>query len=136
QSKANEGWDKWREETFARHKQLGVIPSNAKLTPRDPAFPAWDSVPADVKKLYAHQMEVYAGYQENADNAVGRVVKAIGDMGLADNTLIIYMYGDNGARMEGCGRGTFNEMTTLNGVPLTADQQLKAIKAYGGLDKG
>ena len=134
-SKFDQGWDKLREETFARQKQLGVIPANAKLTPRDPAFPAWDSVPADVKKLYAHQMEVYAGYQENADNAVGRVVKAIADMGLADNTLIIYIFGDNGASMEGTETGTFNEMTTLNGIPLTADQQLKAIKAYGGLDK-
>src|SRR5213082_2022826 len=133
--KFDQGWDKLREQTFARQKQLGVIPSNAKLTPRDPAFPAWDSLPPDLKKLYARQMEVYAGYQENADNAVGRVVKAIGDMGLADNTLIIYIFGDNGASMEGTETGTFNEMTTLNGVPLTSDQQLKAIKAYGGLDK-
>jgi arylsulfatase A-like enzyme len=133
--KFDQGWDKLREQTFARQKQLGVIPPNAKLTPRDPAFPAWDSVPSDVKKLYAHQMEVYAGYQENADNAVGRVVKAIEDMGLADNTLILYIFGDNGASMEGTETGTFNEMTTLNGVPLTADQQLKAIKAYGGLEK-
>ena len=112
-----------------------MIPANAKLTPRDPAFPAWDSVSPDVKKLYSHQMEVYAGYQENADHAVGEVVKAIEDMGLADNTLIIYIFGDNGASMEGTESGTFNEMTTLNGVPLTTDQQLKAIKAYGGLDK-
>ena len=133
--KFDQGWDKLREQTFARQKQLGVIPPNAKLTPRDPAFPAWDSVPAEVKKLYAHQMEVYAGYQENTDNAVGRVVKAIEDMGLADNTLIFYIFGDNGASMEGTETGTFNEMTTLNGVPLTADQQLKAIKAYGGLGK-
>jgi len=133
--KFDQGWDKLREETFARQKQLGVIPANAKLTPRDPAFPAWDSVPPEVKKLYAHQMEVYAGYQENADHAVGRVVQAIGEMGLADNTLIIYIFGDNGASMEGTESGTFNEMTTLNGVPLTNEQQLKAIKAYGGLDK-
>ena len=133
--KFDQGWDKLREETFARQKQLGVIPANAKLTPRDPAFPAWDSVPADVKKVYARQMEVYAGYQENTDNAVGRVVKVINDMGLTDNTLIIYIFGDNGASMEGTETGTFNEMTTLNGVPLTADQQLKAIKAYGGLEK-
>jgi len=133
--KFDQGWDKLREETFARQKQLGVIPANAKLTPRDPAFPAWDSLPPDLKKLYARQMEVYAGYQENADNAVGRVVKAIEDMGLADNTLILYIFGDNGASMEGTETGTFNEMTTLNGIPLTADQQLKAIKAYGGLDK-
>jgi arylsulfatase A-like enzyme len=133
--KFDQGWDKLREETFARQKQLGVIPVNAKLTPRDPAFPAWDSVPPEVKKVYARQMEVYAGYQENTDHAVGRVVQAIEDMGLATNTLIIYIFGDNGASMEGTENGTFNEMTTLNGIPLTTEQQLKAIKAYGGLDK-
>src|SRR5947207_7565545 len=133
--KFDQGWDKLREETFARQKQLGVIPKNEKLTLRDPAFPAWDSVPPEVKKVYACQMEVYAGFQEHTDHAVGRVVQAIEDMGLADNTLIFYIFGDNGASMEGTETGTFNEITTLNGVPLTSDQQLKAIKAYGGLDK-
>ena len=91
--------------------------------------------PPEVQKLYAHQMEVYAGFQENTDAAVGEVVKAIENMGIADNTLIIYIWGDNGASMEGTETGTFNEITTLNGVPLTAEQQLKAIKAYGGLEK-
>ena len=133
--KFDEGWDKLREGTFARQKKLGVIPANAKLTPRDPAFPAWDSIPPEVQKLYAHQMEVYAGFQENTDAAVGEVVKAIENMGIADNTLIIYIWGDNGASMEGTETGTFNEITTENGVPLTAEQQLKAIKAYGGLDR-
>ena len=133
--KFDQGWDKLREETFARQKQLGIIPANTKLTPRDPAFPAWASVPPEVKKVYARQMEVYAGYQENTDHAVGRVVQAIAEMGLADNTLVIYIFGDNGASMEGTENGTFNEMTTLNGIPLTSEQQLKAIKAYGGLDK-
>jgi arylsulfatase len=133
--KFDQGWDKLREETFARQKQLGVIPANAKPTARDPAFPAWDSVPSEIKKVYARQMEVYAGYQENTDHAVGRVVKAIEEMGFADNTLIIYIFGDNGASMEGTETGTFNEITTENGIPLTAEQQLKAVKAYGGLDK-
>src|SRR6059058_2972006 len=133
--KFDQGWDKLREQAFARQKQLGVIPPNAKLTSRDAAFPAWDSVPPELKKVYARQMEVYAGFQENTDHAVGRVVQAIEDMGLADNTLIIYIFGDNGASMEGTENGTFNEITTLNGVPLTNEQQLKAIKAYGGLNK-
>ena len=109
-----------REETSARQKQLDAIPANAKLTPRDPAFPAWGSASTELRKLYTCQMEVYAGYQENTDHAVGRVVKAIEDMGLAENTLIIYIFGDNGASMEGTENGTFNEMTTLNGIPLTA----------------
>ncbi len=133
--KFDQGWDKLREETFARQKQRGVIPANAKLTPRDPAFPAWDSAPPEEKKVYARQMEVYAGYQENTDHAVGRVVQAIEEMRLADNTLVIYIFGDNGASMEGTENGTFNEIITLNGIPLTAEQQLKAIKAYGGLEK-
>jgi len=133
--KFDQGWDKLREETFARQKQRGVIPANAKLTPRDPAFPAWDSAPPEEKKVYARQMEVYAGYQENTDHAVGRVVQAIEEMRLADNTLVIYIFGDNGASMEGTENGTFNEIITLNGIPLTAEQQLKAIKAYGGLGK-
>ncbi len=133
--KFDQGWDKLREQTFARQKQLGVIPNNAKLTPRDPAFPAWHSISPELKKVYARQMEVYAGYQENTDHAVGRVVQAIEDIGLRDNTLIIYIFGDNGASMEGTENGTFNEIITLNGIPLTVDQQLKAIKAYGGLDK-
>src|SRR5690348_4618168 len=129
--KFHQGWDKLREETFARQKQLGVIPANAKLTPRDLAFPAWDSVPADLKTVFERQMEVYAGYQENTDQAVGRVVQAIDGMGLTDNTLVIYVFGDNGASMEGTENGIFNEIITLNGIPLTADQQLKAIKTYG-----
>jgi arylsulfatase len=133
--KFDQGWDKLREETFARQKKLGVIPANTKLTPRDPAFPAWDSVPVELKNVYARQMEVYAGFQENTDHAVGRVVQAIEQMGLANNTLIICIFGDNGASMEGTENGTFNELTTLNGIPLTSEQQLKAIKAYGGLDK-
>jgi arylsulfatase len=130
----DQGWDKLREETFARQKQLGVIPASARLTPRDPAFPAWDSLGPEERKLYARQMEVFAGYQENADYEVGRVVSAIEEMGLADNTLILYIWGDNGSSMEGTETGTFNELTTLSGLPLTAPQQLKLIQAYGGID--
>jgi arylsulfatase len=130
----NQGWDKLREETFERQKQLGVIPASAKLTPRDPAFPAWDSLSPGEKTLYARQMEVYAGFQENADYQVGRVVDAIEQMGQAENTLIIYIWGDNGSSMEGTETGTFNEVTTITGVPLTAEEQMKLIDAYGGID--
>jgi len=128
------GWDRLREETFARQKQLGVVPADAVLTPRDPAFPAWDSVPPDVRKLYARQMEVYAGFQECTDHEVGRVVQAIEELGLGDDTLVFYIFGDNGASMEGTETGSFNELTALNGVPLTTEQQLQAIRTYGGLD--
>ncbi|MBV8676078.1 MAG: arylsulfatase, partial [Planctomycetaceae bacterium] len=132
--KFDQGWDRLREETFARQKELGVIPANAKLTPRDPAFPAWDSLSPAEKTLYARQMEVYAGFQENTDDQVGRLVQAIEETGQADNTLIIYIWGDNGSSMEGTETGTFNEMTTITGIPLTAEQQLKLIDAYGGMD--
>jgi arylsulfatase len=128
------GWDKLREETFARQKKLGVIPADAKLTPRDPAFPAWDKLPADEKKLYARQMEVFAGYQENCDYEIGRVIQSIDDLGLADNTLILYIWGDNGSSMEGTETGSFNEITMQNGIHLTAEQQLKLIEAYGGIE--
>jgi arylsulfatase A-like enzyme len=129
----DQGWDKLREDTFERQKSLGVIPPDAALTPRNEAFPAWDSLSPDVKALAARQMEVYAGYQEETDHEIGRVIQEIDDLGRHDNTLVLYIFGDNGASMEGTETGTFNEMVVLNGIPLTQDQQLAAIKAYGGL---
>ena len=132
--KFDSGWDALREATFARQKKLGVIPADAKLTPRPDAFPAWDPLPADVKQLYARQMEVYAGFQQCTDHEVGRVLAAIHAMGLGDDTLVVYIFGDNGASMEGTESGSFNELTALNGIPLTTAQQLEAIKAYGGLE--
>jgi arylsulfatase A-like enzyme len=131
--KFDQGWDKLREATFARQKKLGVIPENAKLTPRDPAFPAWDSLPADQKRLYARQMEVYAGFQENCDHEIGRVINAVEQMGLAENTLILYIWGDNGSSMEGTETGTFNELTTLNGIALPPAVQLRLIEKHGGI---
>ena len=93
---------RYREETFERQKQLGVIPADAELTPRNEAFPAWDSVPRGRSgRCYARQMEVFAGFLENADWNVGRVLDAIEEMGELDNTLVIYIWGDNGASMEG-----------------------------------
>jgi arylsulfatase len=132
--KFDQGWDRLREETFARQKKLGVIPESTKLTPRDPAFPAWDSLPADQKKLYARQMEVYAGFQENCDHEIGRVINTLDELGIADNTLVTYVWGDNGSSMEGTETGAFNEMTTLNGINVPADVQLKLIEKYGGIE--
>ncbi len=132
--KFDQGWDKLREETFARQKELGVIPAERQAHAPRPGLPRLGLAPADEKKLYARQMEVYAGFQENTDYQVGRVVQAIEEMGQADNTLILYIWGDNGSSMEGTETGTFNEMTTITGIPLTAEQQLKLIDAYGGMD--
>jgi arylsulfatase A-like enzyme len=130
----DDGWDAYREKTFARQKELGVVPPDTELTARNEAFPAWDSIPDEQKPLLARQMEVYAGYQENADWNVGRVLDAIDAMNELDNTVVIYIWGDNGASMEGTITGSFNELTMQNGIPLTGDQQLKLADQYGGLE--
>ena len=132
--KFDQGWDALREETFARQKTLGVIPPDAELTPRPDAFPAWDSLSDNEKTLYARQMEVYAGYQENADHNVGRLLDAIEQMGEHENTLVIYIFGDNGASLEGTVTGVFNEMLLSSGLVLTPEQQLSLLGQYGGLD--
>ena len=132
--KFDQGWDALREETFERQKELGVIPPDAVLTPRPDALPAWDSLSDSEKRLYARQMEVYAGYQENADWNVGRLLDAVEEMGERDNTLVFYIFGDNGASMEGTITGSFNELTMQNGIALTPEQQLSLIDGYGGLD--
>ena len=132
--KFDQGWDRLREETFERQKQLGVIPPEAELTPRPDALPAWDSLSDDEKKLYARQMEVYAGFEENADWNVGRLLDAIEELGELDNTLVLYIFGDNGASLEGTITGSFNELTMQNGIALTPEQQLSLIDQYGGLD--
>jgi arylsulfatase A-like enzyme/uncharacterized membrane protein len=128
------GWDQLREETFERQKKLGIIPPGTELTRRPDLFPAWDSLSAAEKKLYTRQMEVFAGFCENADWNVGRLLDAIEEMGDLDNTLIFYIWGDNGSSMEGTVTGSFNEMTFLNGVVLDPEQQLKLIDAYGGIE--
>ena len=131
----DQGWDRLREEVFARQKELGVIPADAELTPRNEAFPAWDGVPEKLQTFYARQMEVYAGYSENADHNVGRVIDAIDELGELDNTLIVWIWGDNGASMEGATTGSFNELTMQNGIPLTDEMQLQLSELYGGLDQ-
>ena len=111
-----------------------MIPADTELTPRDAAFPAWDDLPDNLKAFYARQMEVYAGFSENADYNVGRVIDAIEELGELDNTLILWIWGDNGASMEGTITGSFNELTMQNGIPLTDEMQLQLSERYGGLD--
>jgi arylsulfatase A-like enzyme/uncharacterized membrane protein len=134
QGKFDQGWDVLREQIFARQKTLGVIPEDAELTQRPDALPAWDSLTQAQRKLYARQMEVYCGYSENADWNVGRLLDAIDGMGDLDNTLILYIWGDNGASMEGTTTGSFNELTFLNGLVLDADEQLALIEKFGGVE--
>ncbi len=131
----DDGWDAYRQRTFDRQKRLGVVPQDAELTERPDLFPAWDTLNDAQKKLYARQMEVFAGYSENADWNVGRLLDSIEEQGDLDNTLVFYVWGDNGASMEGTTTGSFNEMTFLNGVTLDADHQLELIEQYGGIEE-
>ena len=115
--KFDAGWDALRETILARQSELGVVPGDAELTKRHAEIPAWDDMPAELKPVLARQMEIYAGFLEQTDHEVGRVVDAIADLGVLDETLIFYILGDNGASAEGTPNGCFNEMTTLNGMP-------------------
>jgi arylsulfatase len=113
--KFDQGWDKLREETFARQKKLGVIPKDCELTKRHAEIPAWDAVDKKMKPVICRQMEVYAGFMEQTDHHVGRVIDALADLGILDDTVIYLIIGDNGASAEGSLQGTFNEMVTLGG---------------------
>jgi arylsulfatase A-like enzyme len=110
------GWDALREATFARQKELGVIPADAELTVRPEEIPAWDDMPDALKPVLARQMEVYAGFMEHTDHHVGRLVDALEDLEILDDTLVFYIVGDNGASAEGDVHGCFNELINLNGA--------------------
>jgi arylsulfatase A-like enzyme len=129
--KFDQGWDKVREETLARQIALGVVPAGTKLAPKPEAIKDWDKLTADEKKLFAHQMEVFAGYGEYADTEIGRLIQAIEDLGQLDNTLIFYEVGDNGASPEGTLSGLFNEMSYFNGVPESIPEILKHMDDLG-----
>ena len=111
------GWDVMRERTFARQKELGVVPADAELTKRHDEIPAWDETDAKLRPVLARQMEIYAGFFEQTDYHVGRVIDTLEEIGVLDDTLVYLIVGDNGASAEGTLSGCFNEMTTLNGMP-------------------
>ena len=112
----DDGWDRLRERTFARQRELGVIPEDAELTPRHEEIPAWDDMPDALKPVLARQMEVYAAFLEHVDHHVGRLVDAVEALGALDDTLIYVIVGDNGASAEGTLNGAFNEMANFNGM--------------------
>jgi arylsulfatase len=126
------GWDRLREETFARQKRMGVIPADAKLTPRPKEIPAWDDMSAGQKRLFERQMETFAGFAEHTDHEVGRLVAQLEALGELDNTLFFYIVGDNGASAEGGPEGTYNELMALNGIPGSFDQMAPHIEDWGG----
>ncbi len=130
--KFDRGWDRLREETLERQKKLGVVPPGTKLAPKPEAIKDWDKLTADEKRLFARQMEVFAGFGEHTDHEIGRLVNAIEDMGQMDNTLFFYIVGDNGASAEGGMVGLFNEGTYFNGVAEKIGDLLKKIDDLGG----
>jgi arylsulfatase A-like enzyme len=134
--KFDQGWDKVREETFARQKKLGVIPPDCQLTQRHKEIPAWDEMPAALKPVLVRQMEVYAGFLEYADHHVGRLVDSLKRLNLLDDTLIYYIIGDNGASAEGTLNGTYNEMINFNGASAleTPEFLMARLDKLGGPD--
>ena len=132
----DDGWNKLRETIFANQKKLGVIPQNAELTPwpKD-ILKEWDQLSADEKKLFIRQADVYAAYLAYTDEQIGRVIQAVEDMGELDNTLIIYISGDNGSSAEGSPNGTPNEVAQFNGVEVPVEAQLKLFYDAWGSDK-
>src|SRR5207248_325499 len=110
------GYEKVRDVIFANQKRLGVIPETTQLTPLPPQLPKWDSLSLLHKKLYAREAEVFAGYAAYTDNEIGRVIQTVEDMGKLDNTIIIYICGDNGTSPEGTLYGAFNQLTAYNGI--------------------
>lgn len=126
------GWDRQRELTFERQKALGIIPPETTLTPRPDSIPAWDTCSDDEKRLYARMQEVFAGFLEHIDSQVGRLVDALETMRIRDNTLIVYVVGDNGPSAEGSLQGTLNNMKSQQGFPDDAATMLRHIDEIGG----
>ncbi|WP_285105620.1 arylsulfatase [Promicromonospora sp. MEB111] len=129
----DDGWDVQRERTFARQKELGVIPPEADLTARHDEIPAWDDMPDALKPVLAREMEVYAGFLEHTDVQVGRVIDTLEDLGVLDDTIVYYIIGDNGASAEGTVNGAFNEMANFNGMAAleTPDFMRSKIDEFG-----
>lgn len=132
--KFDQGYDKLREEIFARQKQLGVIPPNCQLTPRPKEIPSWDEMPEALKPVLRRQMEVYAGFLEYTDHHVGRIIESLEKLGILDDTLVYYIVGDNGASAEGTLHGAYNEMANFNGLAAleTPEFLMARIDKLGG----
>ncbi len=130
--KFDQGWDKLREETLERQLKSGIVPPGTKLAPKPKDIKDWETLSADEKKLFTRQMEVYAGFAEQTDYEVGRLVSTIEELGIIENTVIIFIAGDNGASAEGQMNGMFSEMTYFSGVPETVPDMLKHYDEWGG----
>jgi arylsulfatase len=131
--KFDDGWDALRERTFQREKELGWIPADAKLTPRAESMAAWDRIPESERPFQTRLMEVFAGFVEHVDTQIGKVIDELDRLGIRDNTLVIYIFGDNGSSAEGQ-NGSISELLAQNQIPNTVQQQLAALQTLGGLD--
>lgn len=130
--KFDQGWDRMREQILARQIARGVVPKGTKLAPKPKAIQDWDKLSADEKRLFTHQAEVFAAYVEMTDHEIGRLVNAIEETGQLDNTMIVFVAGDNGTSAEGGQNGMFSEMTYFNGVHETVPQMLQHLDKWGG----
>ena len=130
--KFDQGWDKLREEIFARQKKLGWIPANTELTARDKTMPAWADIPESERAFQTRLMEIYAGFVEHTDAQVGKLIEHLDQTGQRDNTIIFYIWGDNGSSAEGQ-NGSISELLAQNQIPNTIAQQIKALDELGGL---
>jgi arylsulfatase A-like enzyme len=129
----DDGWDAYRERVTARAKEKGWIPDDAELTPRHPQMAAWDDIPEAQRPFQRRLMEVAAGFAEHVDVQVGRLLDEVDGLGYGDNTLVLYIWGDNGSSGEGQ-NGTISELLAQNGIPTTVDMHLAALDQLGGLD--
>ena len=125
--KFDAGWDVMREQILARQIEMGIVPKGTKLAPKPEAILDWEKLSPDQKKLFTRQAEVFAGFLDMTDHEIGRLVDAVEESGQADNTMIIFVYGDNGTSAEGGANGMYSEMTYFNGVQETVEDMLKKI---------
>lgn len=132
--KFDDGWDAYRERVFKRQKEMGWIPADTRLTVRHETQASWESIPKEERAFQSRLMEVFAGFVEHADTQVGRVIDAIDEMGDKENTIVIYIWGDNGSSAEGQ-NGSISELLAQNGIKNTIKQQIEALNKIGGLDQ-
>ncbi|MDX8340447.1 arylsulfatase [Draconibacterium sp. IB214405] len=128
----DDGWDKMREYTLERQKKMGIIPADTKLTPRPESIPAWEDQTEDAKKVYANQMEVFAAFLAHTDYYIGKLIEEARSLPGGENTIVMYVVGDNGASAEGSMTGTLNNMMTQNGFPDSIERQLELMDEVGG----
>lgn len=131
--KFDKGWDVMREDVFARQKELGWIPKDTELTPRPKTLAAWTDIPEDEKPFQSRLMEVFAGYTEHADAQAGRLIDTLDELGIRENTLVFYIWGDNGSSAEGQ-NGTISELLAQNGIPSEVKDHIRTMNELGGLD--